>query len=69
MYACSAVSGTPARASAAAGAARSASGMLPQRRAAASSPAGLPGTAHDAAPQLNTWTASPNEISTGSSSA
>ena len=69
MYACWAFSGTPARASDAAGAARSASGSRPQRAAASASPAGLPGTAHDAAPQLKTCVASPNEISTGTSGA
>ena len=60
---------TPSRASAAAGAARSASGTVPKRSAAAQIPAGVPYTPHEEAPMLNACTASPNETSIGTSGA
>ena len=42
---------------------------MPKRAAASQIPAGVPYTPHDAAPMLNTCTASPNETSTGTSGA
>ena len=54
-YACSALTSTPSRASSAAGAASSASGIVPNCSTARSSPAGVPGTPHEAAPTWNTW--------------
>ena len=60
---------TPSRASLAAGAASSASGTVPKRSAARSSPAGVPGTPQEAAPTLKTWTESGvNQTSIGTSS-
>ena len=69
MYACSGLSGTPSRASAAAGAVSSASAMRPNLALAAAAPAGTPHTPTDAQPMLNTCTASPNETLTGISAA
>ena len=64
------VDATPSRASAAAGAARSASGSEPQRRIAASTPAGVPYAPHDDAPTWKVWRASPaKSTSTGTSGA
>ena len=54
--ACSPLISKPSRASRAAGAASSASGTVPKRRMARSSPAGVPGTPQEAAPTLKTWT-------------
>src|SRR3954447_25782439 len=69
MCACSAFSGTPPRASAAAGAARSAAGSEPQRSIAAARPAGEPYAPTDAGPMLKTCAASPKDTSTGRRSA
>ena len=70
MYACSALSGTPARASAAAGAARSAAGIEPQRSIAAARPGGRAvGRRTTPAPTLKTCAASPKDTSTGRRSA
>ena len=61
--ACTSVIGAPSRASAAAGAVSSASGIEPNRSAAAARPAGSPYTPQEAAPAPKTWTASPKETS------
>jgi hypothetical protein len=63
------LSGTPARAIAAAGAARSPAGIEPQRSTAAARPAGEPYVPHDAGPMLKTCAASPNDTSAGRRSA
>ena len=68
-YACCSFTSTPARASAAAPAARSPSGTVPKRSAAAQIPAGLPYAPHEDAPMLNTWMTSPNDTSAGTSGA
>src|SRR6185437_13824087 len=60
---------TPSLASFAAGAASSASSIVPQRLIASHTPAGAPYTPHEAGPMWNTCTASPNDTSTASSSA
>jgi hypothetical protein len=69
MYACAGLSGTPLRACAAAGLTSRASGIVPNRAAAAQTPAGTPYVPTEATPMLNSWTALPNEIATGTSSA
>ncbi len=63
------MTGAPSRASAAAGAVSSASGIEPNRSTAAASPAGSPYTPQEAAPAPKTWTASPKETSMSSSGA
>ena len=52
--ACSGLTTMPSRARVAAGAASSARGTVPNLSSASSSPAGVPGTPHEAAPTWNT---------------
>ena len=55
--ACSSITSTPSRARRAGPAASSDSATVPNRSRAATSPAGVPGTPHDAAPTWKTWIA------------
>ena len=68
MYASIGVTVTPSRAWRTPGSTSRENGIEPKRSAASQSPAGTPGTPHDAGPMLNTCGASSNRISIATSS-